>query len=879
MKKGILFFCVVAAVMFLPSMTAYASAIDIFFEHRVRQEISRGVVYEQSRMMTSRGMLDVHVLIVDLDEPYVTLAPVSSSRELGLRETTSRLLSDAEAVAGVNADFFTTARIHSTYFGPMVQEGQLLSLNAWTNANGLDFATFFLDKNNNPFFMYMLPTMWLYANGVPRINVVTYNSIGVGMYSPMVVSRAAMYDTAAIDERIPNLTKFVVENNIVTRISAAGQTVQTPENGFVILVPPDRLPYYQHYFDVGTFVYFRITTDLNVDFTGIQSAIGGGAVILANGQLVPNRGVAPSQRHPRTAVGATRDGRIVLMVVDGRTHSIGVTHAELGAILQHYGVVNAMHMDGGGSSTMVTSSASGVYSVANLPSDPGNTQRRVINALGVFDNSPVGEMIDIVLEPAETRAVAGVPVQASVFGVDAFGNRIPLGTTQEPTFLAVPSCGFWSQGSYTPLRTGVHQIEVWYGAFIGTAEIYAYSLGELQPRQESISLMEGGRTRLSFTGTATDGTQVNIPEVTGLTVSPTNLGFFQNGYFIATGGGSGYIAAAVGAIRAYIPVTVGGFPQEVNMFGASLNSLSVPAEYVSTRVYTETIQERTFLRLEYSFGITERTQAAYATFYPAIAISGEPIALRLQVFGDGSEHWLRGRVRDGNGQHHNIDFARVINFVGWESVTAMLPNAPAPFHIDQIYMVALESNEPSSHTVVFHSLQALYAPATTRHIPQGTVFQDRLRAPSGFAGIPAGPQFQFEIPNANDEVSYGVQGVSNFTVVTMTAQGGGIQSGGIEQWRNFMPNIRALNLPYVVILLDANPLTFSRRMEFELFHLAMTELRDEGRTVFVVSATANETTLTMRDNIRYINLARPEEDEGAAVIHFRTENERVWWSD
>jgi len=872
-KKGIFFIFVVFAAII--SLGTSAFAIEIFFEHRDADVLSRGIIYEQNRMMTSRGMLDVHVLIVDLDEPYITLAPVASSRELGLRETTSRMLSDAGAVAGINADFFSMSRNHSTYFGPMVRDGQVLSLNAGTNIESHDLATFFLDMNNNPFFRYMRTTMRLYANGSFLTNIITYNSIGPSMYSPMIVSRAAMEDTAAIDARIPDTTKIVVENNIVTRVTTL--TVDTPENGFVILIPAVSLPYYGSSLTLGTHVNLHVGTDLNVDFSGIRSAIGGGAVILENGELVEDVGIEPNRRHPRTAVGVTRDGRIILMTVDGRTHSIGVTHAELGAILQRYGVINAMHMDGGGSTTMVTRTVNGAYSVANLPSD--GSQRRVTNALGIFDNSPIGEPVGIVLEPAETRAVQGVPLPASVFGVDSWGNRIPLGEEligTEPVFLANPIDGFWNEGQYTPLRTGTHQLEVRYGAFQATAAIEVFSLGELQPHHEIISLLEGGRVRLQFAGIALDGTQVNIPEVTGLTVSPEYLGTFENGYFIATRGGSGYITAEVGAVRAYIPVTVGGFPWPIDMFGGShLDFLSTPAEYVSTHVTTETVGALDVIRLDYSFGITSQTQASHVTFYPALQIPGEPIALRMQVFSDDSGHWLRGRVRDGNGTFHNIDFSREVNFTGWETVIASLPNTSGPFTIDRIYMVALESLEQSRHMAIFSDLEALYAPNHNIPVPRGTIFQDRLRADRGFTGVAGGGHHVFEIPCAEEETAYSILGVSNFAVATMAASKGGIQATAMDQWRYFMPNIRALNLPYVVILLDENPLNFTHRMEFELFHLAMTQLRDEGRTVFVVSATDEETVLTMRDNIRYINVTQREN----ASIRFWTDNDRVWWSD
>ena len=80
---------------------------------------------------------------------------------------------------------------------------------------------------------------------------------------------------------------------------------------------------------------------------------------------------------PRTAVGFSRDSStLYLLTVDGRSSlSIGVTTAQLAAILQRVGAWHAMNFDGGGSTTMVVDGQ-----VVNAPSDPTG-ERPVGNAL------------------------------------------------------------------------------------------------------------------------------------------------------------------------------------------------------------------------------------------------------------------------------------------------------------------------------------------------------------------------------------------------------------------------------------------------------------------------------------------------------------------
>ncbi|AIG27211.1 phosphodiester glycosidase family protein [Brevibacillus laterosporus] len=57
---------------------------------------------------------------------------------------------------------------------------------------------------------------------------------------------------------------------------------------------------------------------------------------------------------PRTAVGQMADGTILFIVIDGRQkHSIGASMKDMADLLEEYGAVNGMAMDGGTSSMMV----------------------------------------------------------------------------------------------------------------------------------------------------------------------------------------------------------------------------------------------------------------------------------------------------------------------------------------------------------------------------------------------------------------------------------------------------------------------------------------------------------------------------------------------
>jgi exopolysaccharide biosynthesis protein len=91
--------------------------------------------------------------------------------------------------------------------------------------------------------------------------------------------------------------------------------------------------------------------------------------------------VAPSRtgsffgRQPRTLVGTTADGQVLFVTIDGRqSTSVGATLRETAAVAQSLGMTDAVNLDGGGSTTMAVAGQ-----VVNRPS--GGAERSVGDAL------------------------------------------------------------------------------------------------------------------------------------------------------------------------------------------------------------------------------------------------------------------------------------------------------------------------------------------------------------------------------------------------------------------------------------------------------------------------------------------------------------------
>lgn len=163
---------------------------------------------------------------------------------------------------------------------------------------------------------------------------------------------------------------------ITTGASAA--PVPVPARGFVIsasgAVPPalarlkrgDRV-------DIA-FTYATALGTASADWARADDIIGGAGLLLRGGRAVAQwkeerlaaNGFVDA-RHPRTLIGRDREGDTWLVVVDGRQpgRSVGMTLDELTAFARRLGLVDALNLDGGGSTTMVVRGKT-----VNRPSDP-----------------------------------------------------------------------------------------------------------------------------------------------------------------------------------------------------------------------------------------------------------------------------------------------------------------------------------------------------------------------------------------------------------------------------------------------------------------------------------------------------------------------------
>lgn len=117
----------------------------------------------------------------------------------------------------------------------------------------------------------------------------------------------------------------------------------------------------------------RMTGQQAVD-AGIRDAVCFGPVLIVNGNAQNETEPLGGGFNPRSAIGQTADGTVLILVIDGRQpNSLGATYDDLITIMQQYGAVNAANLDGGSSSMMIyenelITTCSSLYGPRKMPS-------------------------------------------------------------------------------------------------------------------------------------------------------------------------------------------------------------------------------------------------------------------------------------------------------------------------------------------------------------------------------------------------------------------------------------------------------------------------------------------------------------------------------
>jgi hypothetical protein len=343
------------------------------------QILMPGVTYEKRLQFTRFGPMRLHILTAPKPDGrlYKVQPALSNGAVVGRERVTAmqRRAEQSSTNAGVNGDLFTWA--DGIPSSGLIQDGVLKTTpHPRRSMVGVDTA-----GNLRVERIAMLAT-WQGAG--PRRPVHRVNRPpgpnGTALYTPSygATTPATSGVTEAVLSPFPaatpnaDLVGFVTENR-------RGRTA-IPPGGAVLAATGSQGQRLAVEAAAAQVVTVRLV--LRPEWRDVPEALGGGPIIVRAGKPIFNAtedfgSYHLNRRHPRTAVGQRSDGRIVMLVVDGRRpgYSAGMTNFELAQAMIRLGVVTASALDAGGSSTMAFDGK-----LLSRPSDTGG-ERMVAESL------------------------------------------------------------------------------------------------------------------------------------------------------------------------------------------------------------------------------------------------------------------------------------------------------------------------------------------------------------------------------------------------------------------------------------------------------------------------------------------------------------------
>lgn len=325
--------------------------------------------------------LRTFVLTVDPLAP-ATVDVTLAAKQLPGRATLSSIVSRVKAIAGINGDFSNPSADRPVH--AFVRNGELVQTAQQPGATfaiGPDATTFTVGHPRQAVSITQVATglSWTidrWNEGPPAVGeIAAFSPVGGTLERPPAFSCSVRLtptgDPLPAADGGPGYERtYAVEQ------PTCADTALGTNGGLVLSAPPatdEATKLLSLTPGSGVTVRWSLGLPLTYD------AVGGSTLLVSDGQAIGSCTGSLCPRYPRSGIGVTSDGRVLMVVVDGRQpkYSIGVALVRFARILRNLGAVRAINLDGGGASTMVVKGE-----VVNRPSD--GQQRGVTSAVVAY---------------------------------------------------------------------------------------------------------------------------------------------------------------------------------------------------------------------------------------------------------------------------------------------------------------------------------------------------------------------------------------------------------------------------------------------------------------------------------------------------------------
>jgi exopolysaccharide biosynthesis protein len=371
---------------------------------RVRtRTIAPGVVYKH--MLFKRPRQEVYVVSIDPSKRS-TLDTVLAGNTLPGFERASSMAKRSRALVAINADYARPSGRPVHLFG---RDGRILQTALVYGRN------FGINKTETQtYFGHPKPKIYaseiddLIEHRVDRVNDGFPGSKQMALYTPESKGVASVPEDACSARMYPSSAARLSSDGVPESEYEVGAVFCRPSrvarlNGTILSarMTGQRA---SEYVVPGLTEGDRVTLGWDIGWPNVADTLGGNPLLMQGGNIVWNdvRGSHSFfARNPRTGIGVTRSGKVLLVVVDGRRRKAkGMTLSRFARLFRDLGATWALNLDGGGSSTMVIKG-----NIVNRPSD--GRERGVSSALVLLSGADPGEGDTSTEVPLATTTAGG----------------------------------------------------------------------------------------------------------------------------------------------------------------------------------------------------------------------------------------------------------------------------------------------------------------------------------------------------------------------------------------------------------------------------------------------------------------------------------------
>ncbi|MFD5574101.1 phosphodiester glycosidase family protein [Streptomyces cadmiisoli] len=689
-----------------------------------RTSIAPGLDLTRFDRFGADGWVRGQVLVADLAEQRLKVDHISSGTVTGK----SRVTEQAErtgAIAAINGDYFDMNDTEAPIGAAVSRKDGLVNSPTQGRNQSVAIGADGLGRLAQVFLEGEVTTGGGERLKLSGVNSPALTSGGIGLFTAQWGAAARTKPVGGADR----VTEVWLRDGKVTQVHPFVSSEQIPAGTSVLLgreAGADALA------ALATGDTVDVAYRPRADFGDVAVAVGGGQVLVENGVVKHYTDGDTVTATSRTSVGFSADGRTMYLVaIDGKqTNSRGMDLNELGAFMKGLGAVNALNMDGGGSTTMAARlPGEGATGLVNSPSD--GSERQVANGIGLFAAPGSGSLRGFRVLPALTaddsdkvfpglrrtvRALAHDETYAPVpsgrvhWHEERHGGdgRVSVDAERDGTAVVTGR----HSGTVRVVAKGGHRAE-------GTTELTVLAPAvRIAPSTQVVALDTAEDTaRLTVSGYDALGNSAPI-EASDVKVSGGDgvvaLDRATDGTFTVRGladGASATLRLTVGKMTTDVAVTVG-------LTETTFADLSDAASWTSANdrapggsvTPAEGHDGAPGLKLTYDFTKSTATRGQYAVPPQQIQLPGQPQAVTMWINGDGNGAWPRLQYRTAAGVTANLD-GPLITWTGWRKVEFPVPvGAPYPLTFQRVRL--LETSAARSYTgqVTVSDLKVKVAP-------------------------------------------------------------------------------------------------------------------------------------------------------------------------